>query len=388
MEEHHGPASMRGVLRGVRANKQTLDDVVQAAREHAPHVAALPLEEVSRRIGSLLDSLIDDYLEGPGFEGTFKAAAELAEDRARQGVPLRGLLDGVQAGRLQWVSGLVAASRAAGTGVSIDELLGTLIELDGASHQMLAQLVQSYRDTELELARTAWEVRAQAVRDLLHGDLPLERIAEVGLSARRRYHCVIAHQTDPRTVRDLAPRLAGGEGAGGLVDGYLCVLTARRPGEEDSNGALMVVSPPATPDHAPRLYRMCRTAFDAARSRGLLGLQELHRLAVPAVVNSQPDFPALLADELLRALIRTDRFHRQLAETGLAYLERGGRIDLTARALHVHPNTVKHRLRRLAELTGFEETGDGEDVLDYAVRWSWALRAWLAPGPSGPPHMP
>jgi hypothetical protein len=44
----------------------------------------------------------------------------------------------------------------------------------------------------------------------------------------------------------------------------------------------------------------------------------------------------------------------------------------------VHPNTVKHRLRRLADLTSFEVAGPPGDALTHAVRWWWSLRTWLA----------
>jgi hypothetical protein len=41
-----------------------------------------------------------------------------------------------------------------------------------------------------------------------------------------------------------------------------------------------------------------------------------------------------------------------LVETVSAYLDSGGSLDLTARALFVHANTVKNRLRRVAEVCG------------------------------------
>ena len=41
-----------------------------------------------------------------------------------------------------------------------------------------------------------------------------------------------------------------------------------------------------------------------------------------------------------------------LLDTVAAFLEEGGSIEATARHLYVHPNTVRYRLRRAAELTG------------------------------------
>jgi sugar diacid utilization regulator len=93
----------------------------------------------------------------------------------------------------------------------------------------------------------------------------------------------------------------------------------------------------------------------------------------------------MLAAEHLAGLDPADPFHRLLATTALAYLEHGGRADLTAVSLHVHTNTVKHRLRRLAELTGFGAAPpDPGDALADSLRWWCALRAWLAFGSGRP----
>jgi DNA-binding PucR family transcriptional regulator len=53
-------------------------------------------------------------------------------------------------------------------------------------------------------------------------------------------------------------------------------------------------------------------------------------------------------------------------------------VEPTAAILHVHPNTVKYRIRRLTELTPFDATASADDALDYAMRWWWALGAWLS----------
>ncbi|MEO9323446.1 helix-turn-helix domain-containing protein [Nocardioides sp. C4-1] len=42
-----------------------------------------------------------------------------------------------------------------------------------------------------------------------------------------------------------------------------------------------------------------------------------------------------------------------LAESLAAYLAQGGSVEGTARALFVHPNTVRYRMRQVGELTGF-----------------------------------
>ena len=45
---------------------------------------------------------------------------------------------------------------------------------------------------------------------------------------------------------------------------------------------------------------------------------------------------------------------RRLLETAAAYLETGGGLEGTARMLFVHPNTVRYRLGKIADLTGYQ----------------------------------
>ena len=49
-----------------------------------------------------------------------------------------------------------------------------------------------------------------------------------------------------------------------------------------------------------------------------------------------------------------------LIETISTYFQEGASIEATARALFVHPNTVRYRLRQVAELTGFSPSDPRE----------------------------
>jgi hypothetical protein len=93
-----------------------------------------------------------------------------------------------------------------------------------------------------------------------------------------------------------------------------------------------------------------------------------------------PDAPRPVdADELLpeRAVAGDAGAHRRMVDllvapleaaggdllrTVQAYLEGGGALEACARALFVHPNTVRYRLRRVSELTGRAPT-DPRDAL-------------------------
>jgi PucR family transcriptional regulator, purine catabolism regulatory protein len=74
---------------------------------------------------------------------------------------------------------------------------------------------------------------------------------------------------------------------------------------------------------------------------------------------------------LLRPLEEHDaRRHTQLVETLDAFLGSGGRWQETALALHVHVNTLRHRLARVEQLTG-RRLDSMEDRVDFFI----ALRA-------------
>jgi DNA-binding PucR family transcriptional regulator len=60
-----------------------------------------------------------------------------------------------------------------------------------------------------------------------------------------------------------------------------------------------------------------------------------------------------------------------LLTTAAAYLEQSPSLEATARTLVVHPNTVRYRLRRIAELTGYSP---------LEARGAFALRLSLTLG--------
>jgi DNA-binding PucR family transcriptional regulator len=84
---------------------------------------------------------------------------------------------------------------------------------------------------------------------------------------------------------------------------------------------------------------------------------------------------ALDGDPLARAAL-TERVVRPLRSAGGGVLETvravlagGGNLEASARALFVHPNTVRYRLKRAAELTGQVATDP---------RGAWTLQVALA----------
>lgn len=90
----------------------------------------------------------------------------------------------------------------------------------------------------------------------------------------------------------------------------------------------------------------------------------------------------LVGDERARRMLvdRIDtplREHPQLAQTARTFLDTGV-LETTARMLFVHPNTVRYRLGRITDVTGYDVTTPRDA---YAVRLAIALGTLARPEP-------
>src|SRR5699024_6121543 len=131
---------------------------------------------------------------------------------------------------------------------------------------------------------------------------------------------------------DVLTELAGAFAAGPIVAGptVSTLADAHRSAAEALSGLRAVVGRPA----APRPTR----SVDLLPERALAGDQEAERALVEDISRPLTNAaPALLS-------------------TVEQYLESGGVLETCARALFVHPNTVRYRLRKISELTGYDAT--------------------------------
>jgi len=414
MSSGPGHLALAAVLRAMAEDDTVVDEVVAAARDGSPEVARLPAAETRRHVAVVLSAALA-ALEQPGAgggtphsdttgdggpaagtaaavyrlgpagrggdgSGEDLAAAELlGADRAAQGVPITALLRGVQAGRERAVR--IALGRARAAGIPPEQMLDALLDVDRYTGALERHVVAGYHTAELELARTARDARTRLLRRLLTDDADLpgpEEIRAAGLQPESRYHCLVSDLTDPVRARALEQQLGTQGAVFGLLDGRLTGLTPRLPTVDGLRGRTLVLAAPAVPPDGLRVpHRLCLAALDAAAGRGLTGLHLLTDLAAGTALASQPELAGLLADTVLGALDPGDRFHRRLAATALAYLDHGQRLDLTADALGLHPNTVRYRLTRLAELAGPLPAPTAG--LLATLHWWWALSSWLTP---------
>jgi DNA-binding PucR family transcriptional regulator len=128
----------------------------------------------------------------------------------------------------------------------------------------------------------------------------------------------------------------------------------------------------------PRLADAGRSARESLTAlRAAVGWPDAPRpvlaedLLPERALDGDDDAVARLVTEVYDRLVAEDP---TLVETLSAYLERTGSLEGAARELFVHPNTVRYRLRRVADVTGLTPT---------VPRDAWSLRMALALGRLG-----
>jgi PucR C-terminal helix-turn-helix domain len=376
--------TVAALVQDMSQDEQLVDDVVASARAQFPEVARLPWAESRRHVAALLAAGFAAFKRAAaedefGTDFDFSEAQRFGAERAALGVPVAGLMAGVHGGRSRLLE--IAINRGRESGIPLDELLQALLQLDRYGTELERHVIDGYRQAERQLNKDDRTARIRVLRRLLLDDdggpaAPEEDPARFGLHASGTYHCVVTDVADPARVRSLEDAFARCGGVLAPVGGRLTGLTPRLPaGRALDPSVLVVTTPPVTLDQARNAYRLCRTALHAARARESTGICDVVDLAGETALAAQPMLAGFLSSGLLGALDPADDFHRGLVSTALAYLDHGQRLDLTAGALHLHPNTVRYRLRRLQDLTGFGTPPEGLPVLE-TVRWWWALRAW------------
>ncbi|HWS36978.1 MAG TPA: helix-turn-helix domain-containing protein [Actinoplanes sp.] len=368
------------LVHDLAGDDRLVDDVVAAARAQSPEAARLPRAESRRYVSALIRAGCLTFLRtGDPEEGDFTDAGRFGAEGAALGVPMAALISGLHAGRSRILE--IAIARGRDAGLPDDVLLQALLRLNRYGSTLERHVLDGYRAVERQLDGNRRAARIRLLRHLLLGEeSDGADPARFGLSPTGRYHCAVSDATDPHRVRELERAFTRCGGVLAPVRGRICGLTPRLPGTADTGPAVIVTTPPVPLEKVVEAHQLARTALRAARERGLTGWCDVSELAGESALAAQPMLAGFLRDGLLAALDPADDFHRELAGTALSYLDHGQRLDLTAGALHLHPNTVRYRLRRLRELTDF---GDRLTVLE-TVRWWWALSAWRRdpPGPS------
>ncbi|KAE8765135.1 PucR family transcriptional regulator [Georgenia thermotolerans] len=233
--------------------------------------------------------------------------------------------------------------------------------------------------------RGAWDARLEAlvVDSLVRGvaDESLRsRISALGWSSRGATIVVVGQAPgglDERRTADVrrACRRAAQDALVGIQGDRLVVVLG---GEGDLRAAADTLLPRFGPGPVV-LGPVVREVGDAGRSAraavaGLLAVRAWPGAPRPVsaddllperMLNADPLARRTLIEELYRPLVAGGA---TLVQTLEEYLAQGRSLEGAARALYVHPNTVRYRLRRIGQVVGWDPTDAREGfVLQVAL---------------------
>jgi hypothetical protein len=149
--------------------------------------------------------------------------------------------------------------------------------------------------------------------------------------------------------------------------------------ERATEGVTAALGPTVPRAELPRAWSLAAAALRAAESGALDvgGLIEADRHLPALLLFESGGLAERLAERRLAPLDDlTPAARNRMEETALAYVQQGGNAAAMARALHLHPQTIRYRLGRLRELFGESlDDPDGRFELELALRRARLTRA-------------
>ena len=347
---------------------ETAEEIIATIQRTVPAYAR-PLEgafgeAITTGVELALSEFLDEVEQGaPADDRPARDLyADLGRGELRQGRDMEALLSAYRVGaRVAWRR-TAAAGRAAGFDADTMSLLAEAFfaYVDQLSARSTAGFVEEQSLVAGESAR-----RRRALLTLLAQSPPPDPSAIETAAREARWHppamvaALVWRDESPQAVGRLLPL---GSLAAALDDGltYAIVPDPDGPGRrEQLERALGGRSAALGPTAAwPETWRSVQRARAAHRllSDGLIGDGRLVRAddeLAQLIVHGDRSLIAELAESRLAPLAgRSAHSRARLEETLAAWLDHQGNVPETARALHVHPQTVRYRMAQLRELFG------------------------------------
>jgi PucR family transcriptional regulator, purine catabolism regulatory protein len=224
---------------------------------------------------------------------------------------------------------------------------------------------------DTETGRWATHLGYDAARDhhvlAIAFDVPGSRAAQDPEAVRQRVRDVIEHfftsrapdviisarESEVVLIVSAGGTPPGGAGARRLGTTCLARLAELFPG---ARAAIGIGGICRSPGQISRSYEEAHRTLETLRRLGRTGtVTAFEDLGIHRLLLQVPDLAELrsFADDVLGKLSRTDRDRRGEYLTTLAcYLRENSSPQRAARFLHVHPNTVAYRVKRIEEITG------------------------------------
>ena len=267
------------------------------------------------------------------------------------------------------------AEAATAAGAGADELTALAEAIFAYIDEISAISAEGYAAQQAETAGERQRRRGELARLLLAGGAGPEAIAKAAAAAAwevpRVAAAVVARDRDPGA---LATSL-GTDAIAAMVDEDLtCAIVPdadapgrRRQLDAGLGDAPAAIGPALAPEGLDRSLARARLALELLEA-GVLSAPPVHAAEhmTTLIVHGDPELLAQHAREALAPLAdETDLSRERLLETLRAWVDHPGRPTAVARAVHVHPQTARYRLRRLRELLG-----DIDDP-ERGSAWPW-----------------
>ncbi|MDO5535045.1 MAG: helix-turn-helix domain-containing protein [Propionibacteriaceae bacterium] len=323
---------------------------------------------VRRNLDTAMKALASGRIPHPG---QLCGAALTARERFDAGVPVEEIVRGFR------ISIALIHERFVDLAVtrrlSAEATVGGVRLMWGLADAFTTRIITEYHALEVDAALRDAHRRASTVRALLAGETPAD--ATTTLNPTAQYAAIRCHIADAAASELLRRRL---EASGStpttravvVVDGGQCLgLVATRPSVDD---VPVGIGPFVRIDDLPRSDRVAQQALALARHLDRTGPQGLDALGWRLAAASRPDVWQHYADRFLKPLEAEPTYAAEILVTLRAWFAAGRSIPRAAKALHVHVNTVRHRLGRFGELTG-ADLDDPDDLV--GTRWVSELGA-------------
>lgn len=346
------------------------DGLVRRFRTELPGYAALPERALRSGLHDHLHRTVEAMGTGTPRPDLLETAAAAAALRAEQGIPVDDVLRG-------WRMGATELWRhqqriAAEVGIDLGEQLAAarfvLEQVDTAFDAAVTGYREGVRRREgKDAAQRALLLRSLVLGTTTAADRDL-LVSGYRLVPDGRYRAVRARVEHPEQAAATERALtAAGSTLAACSDGeVLAVLPA---------DLTPVTAVPAGVGGAVPVDELHRSFAEAAGALATLtvfgrtGAATLDQLGVEVAVATRPEIGARLAARFVAPLLVLGPTGADVLDTVDEHLRAGLRVHRTAQALYVHPNTVRHRLRRFERETG----ADLDDMADVLAAW-WALR--------------
>ncbi|MBG0566727.1 helix-turn-helix domain-containing protein [Actinoplanes aureus] len=355
------------LIERVMNDEDLLPSVIAGVRTTVREVAALPPSDIAGHTRALLTAATRALAARRGpTEAELSFVEELGVTRARQGVPIEAVLGAIHvAERAIWAR---AREVARSEGVGADRLLDARELYDDWAETVRARLITSHRAARAGADPQPGGRDAAILRRLLHGgSAAVLAIAEAGLPVTGGLWVLVARPqlaaSMERALREQPPVLCA------IVNDLLVGVLPRAPSGRAGTAGL---AGPAEPDKLAPVHRLAVAALAAAESTGRTGVVHIAEVAWVAALTDRADLATALLDRHLRAWAALGPNAEPVAHAVLAWLESDRDVTVAGEKLFVHPNTVRNRVRRFADVTGIDPAG----TFGATNAW-WLCRTWL-----------